>query len=179
RAAGEEVELLAVLDTAPGVEDGALDPDPETSDDTGRLLAIAEYVKGLRGKDLRVTAADLQALDAEARLRLFVVRLQEAGIVHSGDSLAQLRRLLRVYATNVRAFRRYVPRPYDGRITLIRAEGADFDPALGPDLGWERLSPHSIDRLHVPGDHITLLAEPHVRALAEGLRARLGGSERS
>ncbi|HEY3570221.1 MAG TPA: amino acid adenylation domain-containing protein [Thermoanaerobaculia bacterium] len=178
RAAGEEVELLAVLDTAPGVEDGALDPDPEAADDTGRLLAIAAYVKGLRGKDLRVTLADLQPLDPEARLRFFVARLQEAGIVHSGDSLAQLRRLLRVYATNVRAFRRYVPQPYDGRITLIRAEGAHFDPALGPDLGWERLSPHPVDRVDVPGDHITLLAEPHVRTLADRLRTLLGGSER-
>jgi amino acid adenylation domain-containing protein len=178
RAAGEEVELLAVLDTAPGVEEGTLGPDSEAVDETGLLLTIAEYIKGLRGKDLRVTAADLQALDPEARLRFFVARLQEAGIVHSGDSLAQLRRLLRVYATNILAFRRYVPRPHDGRITLIRAAGAEFDPALGPDLGWERLSPHPIDRQHVPGDHITLLAEPHVRTLADRLRACLGGSER-
>jgi thioesterase domain-containing protein len=171
------VELLAILDTAPGVPDG---PAPEIdvsdeADNTGWLLTIAEYIKGLRGKDLEVTAADLKPLDPEAQLRFFVERLQRAGVVHSGDSLAQLRRLLRVYKTNVRAFRLYEPRPYPGPVTLVRAERAEFDPALGPDLGWEKLSPQPVDRLDVPGDHITLLAEPHVRTLAERLRTRLDG----
>ena len=110
---------------------------------TGWLLTIAEYIRGLRGQDLAVTAADLRPLDPEAQLRFFVERLRHAGVVHSGDSLAQLRRLLRVYKTNVRAFRLYAPRPYDGRITLVRAEGADFDPALGPDLGLGEALPAS------------------------------------
>jgi amino acid adenylation domain-containing protein len=181
RAAGEEVELLAVIDTTPGLPGGPVDDGTAVGegDQTGWLLTIAEYIRGLRGKDLAVTAADLRPLDPEAQLRFFVERLRRAGVVHSGDSLAQLRRLLRVYQTNVRAFRLYAPGPYDGRITLVRAEGADFDPALGPDLGWEKLSPHPIDRQHVPGDHLTLLAEPHVRTLAYWLRTRLGGSETS
>ncbi len=90
-----------------------------------------------------MTAADLRPLDPEAQLRFFVERLRRAGVVHSGDSLAQLRRLLRVYQTNVRAFRLYAPGSYDGRITLVRAEGADFDPALGPDLGLGEALPPS------------------------------------
>jgi thioesterase domain-containing protein len=99
--------------------------------------------------------------------------------VHSDDSLEQLRRLLRVYKTNIQAYRSYVPHFYAGPITLIRAEEASFPPDLGANLGWDKLTPHPIDRQHVPGDHITLLAEPHVRTLADRLRARLGGSERS
>ncbi|MFL6196330.1 MAG: thioesterase domain-containing protein [Thermoanaerobaculia bacterium] len=180
RALGEEVELLAILDTAPGVPDGPAPEEgvTEDGDNTGWLVTIAQYIKGLRGKDLEVTAADLKPLDPEAQLRFFVERLQREGIVHSGDSLAQLRRLLRVYKTNVLAFRRYAPRPYPGPITLIRAEKAAFDPGLGPDLGWEKLSPQPVDRLDVPGDHITLLAEPHVRTLAERLRTRLDVEER-
>ncbi|MEO7826923.1 MAG: condensation domain-containing protein, partial [Allosphingosinicella sp.] len=184
RSQGEEVELLAVIDTTPGlaegpVGDGEAGSGDPAGDHTPWLITIAEYIRGLRGKDLAVTAADLRPLDPEAQLRFFVERLRRAGVVHSGDSLAQLRRLLRVYRANVRAFRLYAPGSYDGRITLVRAEGADFDPALGPDLGWETLSPYPIDRQHVPGDHLTLLAEPHVRALAHWLRTRLGGSETS
>jgi thioesterase domain-containing protein len=180
RAAGETVELLVVMDTAPGVEaDGGPATESGSKDNTGWLLTIAEYIKGLRGKDLAVTAADLRPLDEEAQLRFFVERLQRAGVVHSGDSLEQLRRLLRVYKTNVQAYRAYVPRPYAGPITLIRAEQAAFPPELGPDLGWDQLTPHPIDHQQVPGDHITLLAEPHVRTLADRLRTRLGGSERS
>jgi amino acid adenylation domain-containing protein len=180
RTAGETVELLVVMDTAPGVEtDGGPATESGSKDNTGWLLTIAEYIKGLRGKDLGVTAADLRPLDEEAQLRFFVERLQRAGVVHSGDSLEQLRRLLRVYKTNVQAYRAYVPRPYAGPITLIRAEQAAFPPELGPDLGWDQLTPHPIDHQQVPGDHITLLAEPHVRTLADRLRTRLGRSERS
>jgi amino acid adenylation domain-containing protein len=183
RAAGEEVELLVVMDTAPGVEDdggeASMEPAGASGDDTGLLLTIAEYIKGLRGKDLAVTAADLRPLDREAQLHFFVERLRRAGIVHSGDSLEQLRRLLRVYKTNILAYRSYVPRSYTGPITLIRAEEASFPPELGADLGWDKLTPHPIDRQHVPGDHITLLAEPYVRTLADRLRIRLSGSERS
>ncbi|HEY0512807.1 MAG TPA: thioesterase domain-containing protein, partial [Thermoanaerobaculia bacterium] len=178
RALGEEVELLAVVDTAPGIgEDGPRELAEGDRDNAGWLLTIAEYLKVLRGQDLAVTAADLQPLDPEAQLRFFVDRLKDAGVFHGGDSLEQLRRLLRVYRANVRAYRLYVPQPYPGRITLIRAEGAAFEPSLGADLGWEKLSPHPIDRQIVPGDHLSLLAEPHVRALADRLRARLGGSE--
>jgi thioesterase domain-containing protein len=186
QAAGDEVELLAVLDTSPGLagtgDDGTREPGDELEDDAGDnragLLAIAEYLKLLRGQDLAVSAADLQPLAPEAQLRLFVERLQGAGVLHGGDTLEQLRRLLRVYRANVRAYRLYVPRPVAGRITLILAEQGSLDPALGPDLGWEKLSPFPVDREVVPGDHHTLLADPHVRTLADRLRPRLGRTER-
>ncbi|HKV10347.1 MAG TPA: amino acid adenylation domain-containing protein, partial [Thermoanaerobaculia bacterium] len=176
---GEEVALLAVLDTGPGLPEGApADPALEDeSDHTRWLLTIADYIRGLRGKDLGVTAADLAARDPEEQLRLFFERLKAAGIVHAGDTVEQLRRLLRVYRTNVRAFRTYVPRAYPGGIALFRAEAGGFDASLGAGLGWERLSPRPVRVHEVPGDHVTLLAEPHVRVLAERLRACLDASQ--
>ncbi|MEA2601557.1 MAG: hypothetical protein QOF89_2549 [Acidobacteriota bacterium] len=189
-AEGQEVELLAVLDTGPGLSPDAADTAdadlglPE-DDDTPWLLAIAEYVRGLRGADLKVTAAELASLAPEERLRAFVDRLRAAGVVHAGeDGLLQLRRLLRVYKTNVRGYRSYRPGPYPGRITLFRALGADlagivgtagFDPALSADLGWGGFTPQPVAIEEVPGDHITLLAEPHVAVLAARLRIALDG----
>jgi thioesterase domain-containing protein len=177
QAAGDEVELLAVLDTSPGFgtgDDGTRELDDDAGDNSAGLLAIAEYLRLLRGQDLAVAAADLQPLAPEAQLRLFVERLQGAGVLHGGDTLEQLRRLLRVYRANVRAYRLYVPRPAAGRITLILAEQGSLDPAPGPDLGWEKLSPLPVDRLVVPGNHHTLLVDPNVRTLADRLRPRLG-----
>jgi thioesterase domain-containing protein len=183
QAGGEEVELLAVLDTSPGLagaaEEGPRELEEDGGDNAEWLLAIAEYVKLLRGQDLAVTAADLRTLDPEAQLRHFVERLRQAGVLHGGDTLEQLRRLLRVYKTNVRAYRLYIPRPTPGPVTLLLAEQGALDSSLGPDLGWDRLSPFPVDRETVPGDHHTLLVEPHVRTLADRLRARLGLPERS
>ncbi len=181
--AGQEVAFLAVLDTGPGLPPGELGPmesaaasaaSPE--DDTPWLLTIAEYVRGLRGADLGVTEADLAPLAPEEKLGFFVERLRAAGVIHAGaDGLAQLRRLLRVYKTNVRSYRTYQPRPFPGTVTLFRAEAAGFDPSLGTDLGWSAHSPLPVAVHEVPGDHITLLAEPNVAVLAGRLRAGLNG----
>jgi thioesterase domain-containing protein len=177
---GQEVELLAVLDTGPGVPPEEADTAalPE-DDDTPWLLTIAEYVRGLRGTDLGVTAAELAPLAPEERLRAFVDRLRAAGVVHAGeDGLLQLRRLLRVYKTNVRGYRSYQPRPYPGSLTLFRAAGAGIagmDPGVGADLGWSAFTSEPVAIEEVPGDHITLLAEPNVAVLAARLRTALDG----
>jgi thioesterase domain-containing protein len=172
-----------VLDTAPGLPteglpegppEGPAEPSVCDDDDTPWLVTIAEYVRGLRGADLKVTAEQLAPLSTEERLRAFVDRLRAAGIVHAGeDGLAQLRRLLRVFKTDARAFRSYRPLPYPGPITLFRAAGNGFDPGLGHDLGWGRFTPSPVEVHELPGDHISMMAEPDVAVLAERLRACL------
>jgi thioesterase domain-containing protein len=177
---GQEVAFLAVLDTGPGLSpeeiEAAAAAGFQEDDDTPWLLTIAEYLRGLRGADLGVTAADLAPLAPEEKLRFFVERLRAAGVIHAGkDGLAQLRRLLRVYKTNVLSYRSYQPRPFPGTVTLFRAEAAGFDPGLGTDLGWSGHTPLPVAVHEVPGDHITLLAEPNVAVLAGRLRAGLNG----
>ena len=174
-ARGDEVACLAVLDTTPGVPpEEAGEPSMPEDDDIPWLLAIADYVRGLRGADLGLTAELLAPLAPEERLRAFVDRLRAAGIVHAGeDGLAQLRRLLRVFKANVRAYRSYRPQPYPGPISLFRAADAELDPDLGRDLGWGRLTPMPAEVHELPGGHVTLMAEPNVAVLAARLRARL------
>ena len=69
------------------------------------------------------------------------------------------------------AARRYTPRPYAGSATLFRARDT---PAFiqDPTLGWSELVEHLQIR-EVPGDHDTLLKEPHVAALALELKTCL------
>ena len=52
-----------------------------------------------------------------------------------------------------RAFRRYAPTAYDGRVVLLRA--AD-DPSHQRDLGWSRLLP-SVEVHVIPGEHLTCI----------------------
>jgi thioesterase domain-containing protein len=176
-AQGEAVNLLAVLDTTPGLppEETANSSLPEY-DDVPWLLMIAEYLRGLRGVELGLTAEALAPLPPEDRLRAFVDRLRAAGVVHAGeDGLLQLRRLLRVFKTNTRAYRAYRPRPYPGPVSLFRAAEAGLDASLGRDLGWGRLTPEPVEVYELPGDHHTFMAEPNVAVLAARLRACLDG----
>jgi thioesterase domain-containing protein len=177
RAQGEEVALLAVIDTGPGFSEKSPDwmpADPslvDEADPSRQLLVIAEYLRGLRGVDLGLALGDLAGRDAEEQIRLFVERLRSAGVMHAADSLGQVRRLLRVYRTNVHAYRAYRPGHYDGRITVLRAGTSEVE--VPEDLGWSAFTPFPAELRMTPGDHVTILAEPNVRVLAQTLRREI------
>ena len=143
RTQGEEVALLSIIDTAPGIPEGApTNPAHEDeADPSQQLMVVARHFEGLRGVDLGLTLADLAGRPAEEQIRKFVGRVQLAGLMHSEDTLGQIHRFLRVYRAGVRAYRAYRPRPYGGPITLIRASTqASGAPA---DLGWSAFTSFS------------------------------------
>jgi thioesterase domain-containing protein len=190
-AAGGEVALLAIVDATPGAwpppaagggeaEDGGADradrADLDEGDDARWLMDIADYLQRLWGVDLGLSHDALAALPPETQALRFLAALQDTPFGGLGAGREQLRRLLQVFKTNVRAFRRYRPGPYPGPITLFRTAAAAGEPrdaaaADDPLRGWGALSPRPIEIESVPGDHISALAEPHVRTLAERLRA--------
>ncbi|HEY9762642.1 MAG TPA: AMP-binding protein, partial [Trichocoleus sp.] len=99
-------------------------------------------------------SAILRLIPEESRLQL----LNESAIAP----------MLRIVYANAQAAYRYVPQPYSGRITLFRAaEQAD---AIAQDetLGWRALA-NDIQLHPVPGNHLSLLKQPHVQTLAQKL----------
>jgi thioesterase domain-containing protein len=172
-AAGREVALVAIVDGTPGPW-----PPDETSDEDGDeddarwLLDIADYLQRLWGFDLGLSAEALRALPSEEQSQRFLAALKGTPF-GAAAGVEPLRRLLRVFKTNVRAFRRYRPGAYPGALHLFRPGAAAGEPdeatAADPTLGWGAVAPRvEIDT--IPGDHISALAEPHVRTLAARLR---------
>ncbi|UZR29993.1 non-ribosomal peptide synthetase [Methylococcus mesophilus] len=93
---------------------------------------------------------------------------------------ADARPLEEMKAANVKAAYRYLPGFYPGTLTLFRARQQAATALDDPLLGWNGLA-EEIDVVEVPGNHYTLLGEPHVRTLADELRRRarpLGSSGR-
>lgn len=177
-AEGKEVALLAIVDGTPGPwPPGDAADDADEDDDTRWLMDIADYLQRLWGVDLGVSPDVLRALPPDEQARRFLAGLKDTPF-GAGAGVESLRRLLRVFKTNVRAFRRFRPDPYPGKITLFRpsavlgyaGNGDEAAAAIDPTLGWGALSPRRIAIETVPGDHITALAEPHVRSLAARLR---------
>jgi len=169
-AEGREVALLAIVDGTPGpwprTADGLAEADEP--DDTYWLMEIADYLQRLWGVDLGLTSELLRALPSAEQEARFLAGLKNTPFGAAANP-EPLRRLLNVFKTNVRAFRHFQPRPYPGRITLFRPLETG-DAAVDPTLGWGALSPSPVAIEIVPGDHISALAEPHVRALAARLR---------
>jgi thioesterase domain-containing protein/acyl carrier protein len=70
---------------------------------------------------------------------------------------------------------RYTPPAYDGDIVLFRAMQAETQYlAAGRTLGWERHVHGAIRIVEVAGSHFTMMSEPGVSQLVEGLRVALG-----
>lgn len=174
-AEGKEVALLAIVDSTPGPWPPGTDVEDE-QDDAYWLMEIADYLQRLWNVDLGLTSETLRALSPEARVDRFLAGLKGTPF-GAAASPEPLRRLLGVFKANVRAFRRYRPGPYPGQITLFRPADAG-DPeggmaAADPTRGWAAFSPRPVEIETVPGDHISALAEPHVRTLAGRLRTRI------
>ncbi|MEW6367294.1 MAG: thioesterase domain-containing protein [Acidobacteriota bacterium] len=189
-AQGSPASLLAILDTTPGME-------PQQAveirsadiyrDNRSWLLSIAQYVEGLWGRRLELSASALERMAPDEQLSYFVERVKGARLMSSNVTLDQLRRLLNVFKSNSRAWCAYVPRLYPGRITVIRSalgvvpfgdSAQSADVARGafsddPALGWGQFSSVPVEVRTVPGSHITMLAEPNVNVLATQLQACL------
>ena len=67
----------------------------------------------------------------------------------------------------------YVPRPYPGRITFFRARAQDLFFFQTADLGWRELAAGGVDVKIIPGNHATMMQEPHIRLVRAQLRAAL------
>jgi amino acid adenylation domain-containing protein len=171
RQAGEEVELLALLDTVapagPAGEQGAL----AGADDARLLLALAQDLSGLAGRPLQIDLADLQRLAPEQALDHVLAAAAAAGAVPAGAGAEQVRRLWSVFRANVRAIQAYAPQPYAGRIALVRALR---HPHVEPALGWDRLVP-ALELIEADADHYTLLRGPAALELGRVLADRWGG----
>ena len=171
-AEGEGVALLALLDTrAPG--DAALRVEP----DDPRLLE--SFLLHLGTPSERVPAPNGCA-GAEERLLRAWKAAREAEVVPADVDPARFGWMWAVFRANVAAAARYRPGPCASDLLVVVAEEAGPSPFSGPEA-WQRLTTGTVRSAPVPGTHFTLLQEPHVRAVAERIRASLspGGGSRA
>ena len=71
----------------------------------------------------------------------------------------------------------FVWRPYAGHVTLFRARTRPLFGTSDRDLNWSRLATGGVDVEIIPGNHDSMMKEPHVRVLAERMRASLDSAD--
>ncbi|HEY0172360.1 MAG TPA: amino acid adenylation domain-containing protein [Pyrinomonadaceae bacterium] len=164
-ARGEEVALLALFDTMP--------PDPKAKrmkEDDPALLSSFVLDLGLPREALPPSAGELKKLGPEARLSFVLAEAKGAGVVPPDVTLADVQRLWRVFISNWRAQQSYRAQQSATRITLFQAAAAP-PPRRKRAPRWDDFTAAGVEVYTAPGDHYTMVDEPHVRALA----ALLGG----
>jgi amino acid adenylation domain-containing protein/non-ribosomal peptide synthase protein (TIGR01720 family) len=164
RRQGQEVALLALLDSFAPVESPPPEPDEATL-----LAGFAADLARSAGREVFLTPESFAGLTNEERLRTLWTRAREARLLPSGAGLEELRALLEVARANLRAVARYNPPPYEGRVVLLRARDARRGAEVEPTHGWARLVSSGLSVEDVPGDHHGVLRAPHVGELAERL----------
>ncbi len=84
-----------------------------------------------------------------------------------------IRRLFPVLWRNTTAFINYKPQVYPGRMILLRSYGSFQKYRRYPNLGWSNLVEQGIELHEIPGHHLNILRQPHVKAIAATLQACL------
>ncbi|WP_338868536.1 non-ribosomal peptide synthase/polyketide synthase [Myxococcus stipitatus] len=170
--AGERVSQLFLIDS--WVPAFAPVPVIAATDDASLLASLAMDLGRILGKPFPISAEELAPMSHEARLHRVVERARSAGAVPQGMRTQELDAIFKVFRAHGHALLQYVPpRDYAGTVSLVRPEQGIPVPASDPTGGWAAatLSPPRLFSL--PGDHYSLLTEPHVTRLGELLRGLL------
>ncbi|KYC35299.1 hypothetical protein WA1_09105 [Scytonema hofmannii PCC 7110] len=162
----QEVAALILLDSRAPVGTSNLD-------DAKLLSWFVRDLGGRFAKDLTVSHDQLQGLGPDEGLQYVLEQARKANILPADVGLMQIQRLLQVFKANTRAMWSYKPEVYPNRVILLRPNemfSEDFDNFGDHTLGWSKFVSNQIEIHTVPGNHYTILANPHVKFLAERLR---------
>jgi hypothetical protein len=73
---------------------------------------------------------------------------------------------LKLWQVHLCAGDEYAPKPYAGRVTLLRTRRQPFLCSFNPQYGWGDLAEGGVDIHLIPGSHENIFVEPDVTALA-------------
>ncbi|MCC4246111.1 non-ribosomal peptide synthetase [Stappia indica] len=164
-AAGERVDVLALLDSYTPAERAELEP--WASGETAEQACRTAFVRDLLGGDALAFAAGEDFADRLLAMPAFARR-------HPGLSAADLHRLFAVFAANQAALADYTPAPVETPLTLVRTEQglARFGTA-----GWRALAAGGFALHETDGDHHSFLQPPHLQGWIGQLSQLLAGLE--
>jgi acyl transferase domain-containing protein/thioesterase domain-containing protein len=182
--AGEEVALLALLDTPAPLNDKRLS-----------LLLFFKFLLSMSSRYIWPYIYDYLAIVADqtkdvvssgsaassngSRLRLAFSKrfamaktvLREARSLTKSQSTA--RRMVSSLNNKGPSNLNYVAQPYPGRVPLFRVWSQLVSDDQEQTLGWNKLAAGGVTVQMVPGHHLNLLRKPHVQLLAAELEASI------
>jgi amino acid adenylation domain-containing protein len=174
---GSTVALLAVIDSAPHVH--GLPRRPALSRLGRQLANLPRWIRD----DLLATAPDMLFRRIAYGLRTGLRRVigtaeTDPNVRDLVDFPARHSRWERFAERHFQALRRYVPAPYQGRVSLFSAQTQPLAWLNDADVTWRHLAT-GVDVYPVPGTHFSMVQEPNVKALAEAMSRALANAART
>lgn len=131
---------------------------------TSRTARTSELLKW-KWRTLRRKAARGCGLAGRAR-GLHVAEIVELAELPDASHAAR-------WAAHLRAFYRFHPGGWNGRVLLLRTRGHQLFCTFEPDYGWGEFARGGVEVRVLGGEHESILEEPHVRETAEALAEAL------
>ncbi|HVT95149.1 MAG TPA: amino acid adenylation domain-containing protein [Bryobacteraceae bacterium] len=158
---GQEIALVALLDA------------PEWHYAERALAAL-----GWRHLLSRVAARIRKLIAGPGRIRYISERLKRL-VRHTAIGVFRLLRMplparfVDIVDVNTHAVSRYRPRPFRGKVVLLKTRESSGIEGSDPTLGWSALAEGGVDVFDIPGNHEDLTTEPNVQFLAQILTSCL------
>ncbi len=167
RHQGQTIGLLALLDTT-------------IPYNAANALYAEDAAQSAREYGLDFTLEELGRLGPDEQLPYLWDHVRKLGLVDEDTPLPLVQQILndlkRLFHAHIQLGGNYVLRPYPGRLTLFRPQEAPVPVQTAPDRNWGKLAA-AVDVHFVPGQHHTMVKEPHVQVLAHKLRQCLRQAE--
>lgn len=120
--------------------------------------------------DIELKSDEMRALDPQHRIAHFMDLARQHGVYPPDEPDERIERVLALFRTA--SYAGYEPAErFQGPITFLRAADSKFCETLTE--GWEDLSTQPLRFRMVPGNHVSLLTEPHVQTVANEIRAAI------
>jgi thioesterase domain-containing protein/acyl carrier protein len=182
RTAGEEIALLAMLDSFCPTPPILPYPLAEAIDKFRRrqIIPFAGHLRRMLMMRPPKQIIYLRQVREESRNRKAEKAARRAERKQAGTANDRYLEQLRSYLHSLhRATRQasftYSPKPWPGRLVLILTEETNIDEErVGSRMGWVKFALQGVESHTVAGMHQHALAEPNVGALVEVIRPRLG-----
>ena len=172
---GHEVTLLAIIEM---IAPNLFNKLKKLGWNEAKCLSnLAQLIERRLGKPVKVSDEMLQRLESEGQLNELLEQFKKASLLPPDAEVTHIRGLIDVYKANCRMD--YIPKNIKPtRIVFFQASefigelmgGHNELVEAEPTWGWNQYASGSVDIHVVPGDHHTMMSQPHVPVLAEKLK---------
>ncbi|GCF09825.1 hypothetical protein KDI_33890 [Dictyobacter arantiisoli] len=168
---GAEIALLALLDSVPWQDPRSGNTPlsltvPDKKIHAGAVIEYLNLFSGYRDQSIALTYEQLCDLQPEEQLKTLLEQLKAANLLAQSMSMDEFLHFMQVLITNNESYQHYQPGRYQGQITLLHCEQTSDD----YQTQWAPFITQPIDEHVVPGNHFSMLTEPHVAILAAQLQ---------
>jgi len=172
--AGEQVANLLIIDTHPPLAHSEIETQPD--DEVALLVFIVEQIGLYFNTAIKISYDQLVVMNEAQRLEYVLQILQHHQLIAPNSGKNLITGLVNVYKANLQASHLYHPQQIKASISLFKTPTLAEHFPKDSTLGWGKLTSGKMQVHTVPGNHESLLQEPHVQKLSAVIQEVLQAS---